>query len=116
MVSVATAWYIDIHNPAGKGGVNLSDIEEGGWNDVPYRSLYSAKVENLLTAGRCISTTHEAQAAVRIMPTCIATGQAAGTAAAMMCSMGIGNVQVNTDKLRELLAADGAYITGLTLR
>lgn len=43
--------------------------------------LRSRNVSNLFVAGRCISSTHEAQAAVRVIGTCLATGQAAGKAA-----------------------------------
>jgi hypothetical protein len=43
--------------------------------------LRSRNVSNLFVAGRCISSTHEAQAAVRVIGTCMATGQAAGKAA-----------------------------------
>jgi hypothetical protein len=39
-------------------------------------------VDNLFMAGRCISSTHEAQAALRVIGTCLAIGQAAGLAAA----------------------------------
>jgi len=38
-------------------------------------------VENLLVAGRCISTTHEAQAAIRVIPIVVAIGQAAALSA-----------------------------------
>ncbi len=44
--------------------------------------LRSQNIENLFVAGRCISSTHEAQAAVRVIGTCMATGEAAGKAAA----------------------------------
>lgn len=49
--------------------------------DVPLRSLLSGEIENLLMAGRCISSTHEAQAALRVIGTSMAIGQAAGLAA-----------------------------------
>jgi len=44
--------------------------------------LRSRTVENLFVAGRCISCTHEAQASIRVTGTCLATGEAAGKAAA----------------------------------
>ncbi|MCX6975643.1 MAG: FAD-dependent oxidoreductase [Verrucomicrobia bacterium] len=50
--------------------------------------LRSQNVKNLFMAGRCISTTHEAQAAVRVIGTCMATGEAAGKAAADWVSSG----------------------------
>jgi hypothetical protein len=49
---------------------------------IPLRCLVSEEVEGVFFAGRCISATHEALASVRVMGTCFATGQAAGSAAA----------------------------------
>jgi hypothetical protein len=53
---------------------------------IPLRSLQSKEVENLFVAGKCISTTHEAQASIRVIGTCLATGEAAGIAAAKMAA------------------------------
>lgn len=49
---------------------------------IPMRCLKPAGIESLFVAGRCISADHEAQAAIRVMGTCFATGEAAGRAAA----------------------------------
>jgi hypothetical protein len=49
---------------------------------VPLRCLKPAGSERLFVAGRCISADHEAQASIRVMGTCFATGEAAGRAAA----------------------------------
>jgi len=49
---------------------------------IPLGAIRSTDVTNLLMAGRCISSTHEAQAAIRVMGTCMATGEAAGRSAA----------------------------------
>jgi hypothetical protein len=54
-----------------------------GNHDVPLRALIPQKVENLLVAGRCISSDHESNASLRGAATCMATGHAAGTAAAI---------------------------------
>lgn len=82
----------------------------GDWYDIPFRSLLSAGVRNLLSAGRCISATHEAVASSRVMATCMAIGQAAGTAAAMATSRGIAPAQVSSSELRSTLQADGALV------
>jgi succinate dehydrogenase/fumarate reductase flavoprotein subunit len=52
-------------------------------HDVPYRAIIPEKLEGLLMAGRCISTTHVAASAGKSMGNCVATGHAAGLAAAM---------------------------------
>jgi ribulose 1,5-bisphosphate synthetase/thiazole synthase len=54
-----------------------------GNHDIPLRALTPKKVENLLVAGRCISSDHDANASLRGAATCLATGHAAGTAAAL---------------------------------
>ena len=51
---------------------------------IPLRALHSRDVRNLFVAGRCISCTHEAQASIRVIGTCFATGEAAGKSAAKM--------------------------------
>jgi hypothetical protein len=81
-VIARSGYPIDIHNPEGKG-ITANFIREGGAYDIPYRSIVPLQTPNLLLAGRCISTTHEAQATTRLTPSCMAIGQAAGTAAAL---------------------------------
>lgn len=73
---------IDIHNPEGSGTSHYY-FEEGTYYTIPYRCLCPKGTNNLWVAGRCISSTHEAQASYRIMPICATLGQAAGTAAAV---------------------------------
>ncbi|MBE3574251.1 MAG: FAD-dependent oxidoreductase [Firmicutes bacterium] len=79
---------IDIHSPAGKGLGAYQPAAPLGY-EIPLRALIPAGAKNLLVAGRCISSTHEAHASVRATPTCFATGQAAGTAAAVAAKEGI---------------------------
>lgn len=50
---------------------------------VPYRSLIPRDLDNVLTAGRCIGTNHDAAGATRVMINAMSFGQAAGTAAEM---------------------------------
>lgn len=51
--------------------------------EVPFRTLYNAKIQNLICAGRCTSVTETMWDIMRVIPCCAVTGQAAGTAAAM---------------------------------
>jgi len=74
-----------------KGDVFKFDLLKGN-HDVPLRALIPQKVENLLVAGRCISSDHEAHASLRGAATCLATGHAAGTAAAL-AARGSGKVR-----------------------
>ena len=74
-------WYIDVHS-ATKGLVHMEKYQRGEYYEIPYRCLINEQVDNLLTIGRCISTTFLAQASIRIQPTVIDMGDAAGKACA----------------------------------
>ena len=50
---------------------------------LPYRALYAQRTPNLITAGRCISTTGDTWDVARVIPVCSISGEAAGTAAAL---------------------------------
>ena len=58
-------------------------MNKGDYFDIRYGCLVAQGVDNLLMAGRCISASHLAEASLRIQQTCMSTGQAAGTAAAL---------------------------------
>jgi len=55
---------------------------------IPLGALRASRLDNLWTAGRCLSCDHEAQAALRVIGTCLASGQAAGAAAALQAAAG----------------------------
>lgn len=71
---------LDIHGMKTGGQDRSAKVEP---YDIPYRSLIPLKVENLLTAGRCISGTHTAHSSYRVMNIAMGIGQAAGVAAAL---------------------------------
>lgn len=100
---------IDIHNPEGSGTSHYF-FEQGKYYTIPYRSLIPKDAENLLVAGRCISTTHEAQASIRIMAICCTLGHAAGCAAAIAASDGKNVREIDVPKLQETLRAQNACI------
>jgi len=73
---------IDLHSPTG-GAVEFDEnFHTANVYQLPYRILVPVETEGLLVAGRCVSATHEAHAAIRVMPCAFALGQAAGAAAA----------------------------------
>jgi hypothetical protein len=100
------AYPIDIHDAKGKG-ITFHQVGGDGSYDIPYRCLVPLDVENLLVAGRCISTTHAAQGSVRVMVTAMAMGQAAGAAAAMCCCQGVLPRGLDVQALRDALRAQG---------
>jgi 2-polyprenyl-6-methoxyphenol hydroxylase-like FAD-dependent oxidoreductase len=104
-----SAYPVDIHQPDGRGNVDLF-LPPGETYDIPYRCLVPQQVEGLLVTGRCISTDHMAHGSTRVSPTCMALGQAAGTAAALAVRRSVTPRQVHTDELRALLQAQGASL------
>jgi hypothetical protein len=76
---------LDIHDPKG-GDVDFQSMPP---YEIPYRCLVPLGVEQILVAGRSISADHDAHARSRNMPACMATGQAAGVAAAIAIEDGV---------------------------
>jgi hypothetical protein len=74
---------------------------------VPYNSLLPQGVENLLIAGRCISVKQDALVKLRLVPACLATGQAAGTAAALALREGVTPRELNVTSLQNTLIGQG---------
>jgi hypothetical protein len=80
--------------------------------DVPYRCLTTPVVANLLVAGRCISVSRYVHQATKEIPAAMATGEAAGTAAARALDVG-GEVHiVDVEEVRRDLRAFGAIVGG----
>lgn len=77
---------------------------------IPYRILIAKKIDNLLTAGRCVSATHEASGSLRPAVQCMITGEAAGTAAAMCASQNVNPRELNIKKLSERLKEQGVVL------
>lgn len=107
---IATSNYeIDIHNPEGSG-TTLYYFPKGAYYEIPYRCLVPKGMENLLVAGRCISSTHEAQASYRIMPFCAELGQVAGVAATVAKKNGSSLAGVDVKEVRSILREKGFAI------
>jgi hypothetical protein len=77
---------------------------------IPYRSLLPREFRNLLTAGRCISVDHRTHHATKEIPACMATGEAAGVAAALACGLGGDVKAVEVRALQRRLEAHGAIL------
>ncbi len=108
--SIALGNYdIDIHNPTGTG-TSHRFFGDGEYYTIPYRSLLPKEFNNLVVAGRCLSATHEAQASVRIMPTCCCLGQAAGTAAAVAFKSDKNAHNVDVKAIQNKLVENGAVL------
>lgn len=69
--------------------------------EVPFRTLYSKEVKNLICAGRCTSVTESMWDIMRVIPCCAVTGEAAGTAAAMTDNFASLDITILQDKLKK---------------
>jgi hypothetical protein len=76
--------------------------------EIPYRCLTTPAAANLLVVGRCISATRYVHQATKEIPAAMATGEAAGTAAAIAAATGTSARHVNVDAVRSALRASGA--------
>ncbi len=74
--------------------------------EVPFSTLFSGKVKNLITAGRCTSVTDSMWDIMRVIPCCAVTGQAAGTAAAISDDFS----KMNINELQSILKSNGVVL------
>jgi hypothetical protein len=98
---------LDVHH---RDGTGITLAEPPAPFSVPYRALLPSGVNGLLVAGRCASATQSAMGAMRHMGTAMATGQAAGVAAALAITHGLSPREVPVGELQELLRAQGAVV------
>ena len=103
------SYMIDIHDPNGKKRAIGGHLPKN-YYDIPYRSIISNTYSNLFACGRCISSDHVAHASTRIMGTCMMTGQASGTAAALASVQNKKSYGIDVSELRKLLIDNGMYI------
>lgn len=82
----------------------------GGITRIPYRSMMPRNSSNIIAAGRCIDAQGQALGPVRVMSTCMALGQAAGTAAAMCKEKDLKYIDVDCGELRQKLKEQGAIV------
>ncbi len=106
----AATWPFEFHTEG--ADTRWEFLPDGDWFEIPFRSLIASGVDNLLVAGRCISATHEALASSRVTGTCMAIGEAAGVAAAMCVAEQATPREIDGEKLRAELVADGALPSG----
>lgn len=83
-------------------------VKDYGIYDIPYRCLIPHQLDNVLTAGRCFSATHDAHASARSSGTAMGMGQAAGIAAAMCINTGKTVREIDVSELQDKLKKLGA--------
>jgi hypothetical protein len=106
-------WPIDVHRSKGEA-LSERDRQYRGHRPtpyrIPYRCLVPLKVDQLLVAGRCISTSREGMGSIRVMGTCMAIGEAAGTAAALAARRGIRPRDLDIEALQSALRRQGVML------
>jgi hypothetical protein len=80
---------------------------ENDWFSIPARCLIPEKAKNLLVAGRCISADHKAMGAIRVMATCMATGDAAGIMASVGLNEKCDTHSIPVGKVQEIIKQIG---------
>jgi hypothetical protein len=103
------AWPLEIHLNASPDTTRIH-LEGDTYYQIPYRCLVPSTLDDVLVTGRCISTTHEAQASTRVMGPGVATGQAAGTAAALALESGRCPREIDVSTLQARLESEGALL------
>ena len=114
-------WPLDVHPPEGLHSTG-PPCDQSFVNElfsIPFRTMYSRNIDNLMLAGRCLSSSHAAMGAIRVMNTLGAAAEAVGIAAALCNEHGVDPREVRQSHMQELqqriLKADG-YIIGLENR
>jgi len=113
-------WAIDLHPAEGVFSAlpGCTQWHSKGTYQIPWRSLYSRNISNLLLAGRIISASHVAFASTRVMATCAHTGQATGIGAALCLRDGLSPRDLLEPKrmheLQQQLLRSGQFIPGIS--
>lgn len=98
---------IDIHEPT---GIHGRPVPDDVLPTIPFGAMLPAEGENIVAAGRCIAGDREANSSYRVEAPCMATGQAAGAAAALAAQRGCGVSELPIAEIRKLLAENGAIV------
>lgn len=108
--AVCYSYYpIDIHRPDGDG-IAKTYLEPGRVATIPLSAMLPRENRNIIVAGRCIAGDQDANSAYRVQATAMATGQAAGAAAALAARHGVALDEVPLHDLHELLREHGAIV------
>lgn len=105
------SWYMDLHDGQDKDPIKEYRAKRapapGDYYEIPYGCLVPQKIDGLLMAGRCISSSRPANGSLRLQPTCMNLGQAAGTAAALCAQRKINPRELSGIELRAILKEQG---------
>lgn len=111
-------WSIDLHPPQGVYAEESGSkhLHADGIYHIPFRSLYSVNVSNLMFAGRDISASHVAFGTTRVMATCAVMGEAAGSGAALCIQKSLSPRELHgqyMSELQQVMLRQDASIIGI---
>ena len=111
-------WSIDLHPPKGifDPGPPCEQYRLQDIYSIPFRSLYSKNIENLMFAGRNISASHVALGSTRVQGTCGVIGQVVGTASYLCKKYGVTPREIADryiNELQQILLREDCYIIGI---
>ncbi|MFC0393607.1 FAD-dependent oxidoreductase [Paenibacillus mendelii] len=108
--AVCYSYYpIDLHHPSSNVIIKKYPAEHVVAT-IPYKALIPVQSDHLLVAGRCISGDQMANSAYRVQATCMATGQAAGAAAALAAKNNVTVKDLSYKELSDCLKQHGAIV------
>lgn len=111
MVGAYTLTEKDCRQPHADSIGLASDFEKvGDWYEIPFGCLYNPECENLLAAGRMVSSDGWGWDVTRVIPVCALTGQAAGTAAAQMAAAHVAAGDLPLTQLQTALERQGVKL------
>ena len=101
------SYWLDCH-PSGKNKSSFKVSPDGGYkkgdsHGIPFRCLIPVGIDNLLVAGRCMSVERIVLASTRVMPNCLATGEAAGIGAALAIKTNTEVRNINGSDIRKII-------------
>lgn len=103
-------WFVDIHREGQAAYIKY--ITHDKTPTIRLSAMISKDIDNLMMAGRCVSSDRETNSSLRVKASCMAMGQAVGTAAAIAVREGMDAAQVPVDMVKQALDENGAIIPG----
>lgn len=112
--SVCYSFYpVDVHRGTEDKPLDNVFLDEGRVPGIPLGALIARGFDNLMMAGRIASGDRRAQSAYRVQASCMAMGEATGTAAAAAAKRGVRVTEIDVDALRRRLHDNGVLVPGI---
>ena len=105
-------WFIDIHRDGQPAYIKY--IESDKTPTIPLSAMIAKDFDNLLMAGRNISSDRETNASLRVKASCMAMGEAVGVACAVFVKNGLSAAcEIPAETVKRLLHEQGALVPGI---